>query len=236
MTIFDQLMQEEYDGWGIHIPEHPWCTEEQTRLEIEFLKRTLCLSKADAILDLQCSWGRHALMLGAEGYNLVGVDISESLIARAKQMAASSQCTATFEMTDFREMRFKSQFDVVYQIQASFFEAWRTPDEVYELLLSVQKILRQNGRYLFGWKDDWNTAKGSEQRWRQLLKKKGITTYESCELPFYDYGVAKQTEIVRKAGFAVAAIHNQYDPDELYDESRTGLLMIVKKAEIQIVG
>ena len=68
MTIVDQLMQEEYDSWGMHPPEHAWCTPEQTRLEVEFLRRALSLSKTDAILDLQCSWGRHALILGPEGY------------------------------------------------------------------------------------------------------------------------------------------------------------------------
>jgi SAM-dependent methyltransferase len=231
MTIFDQLMQEEYDSWGIQPPEHAWCSPEQTRLEIEFLKRTLCFSKSDAILDLQCSWGRHALLLGSEGYNAFGVDISESMIAQAKIKAANSNCAVVFAATDFRNMRCESQFDVVYQIQASFFEAWRTPDEVCDLLLCVRKVLKPDGRYLFGWKDDWNTAQGAEQRWRQLLNKKGITTYDSCRLPFHNYDVAKQSEIVRKAGFTIAAIHNRYDPDELYDESGPGLIMIVKKRE-----
>ena len=231
MTIFDQLMQGEYDSWGIHPPEHAWCTPEQTRLEVEFLKRTLCLSKTDAILDLQCSWGRHALMLGSEGYNVVGADISESMIARAKRTAASSYCTATFAVTDLRNMGYRSQFDVVYQLQASFFEAWRTPTEVCDLLLRVRRVLKPNGRYLFGWKDDRNTAKGAEQRWRQLFKKKGITTYDSCELPFHGYGVTRQKEIVRYAGFAITAMYNGYDPDEPYDESRPGLIVIARNEE-----
>ena len=229
MTIFDQLMQEEYDGWGIQPPEHAWCTPEQTRLEVEFLNRTLGLSKTDAILDLQCSWGRHALMLGAKGYNVVGSDISESMIARANQTAASSHCTATFVVTDFRDMRYESLFDVVYSVQTSLFEAWRTPAEVCDLLFCVRKCLKPNGRYLFGWTDDWNTANGAERRWRQLFKKKGITTYDSCDLPFQDYGVAEQTELVRSAGFAITAMHNRYDPDEPYDASRPGLIMIAKK-------
>ena len=231
MTIFDQLMQEEYDSWGIQPLEHTWCTPEQTRLEVEFLKRTLCLSKTDAILDLLCSWGRHALMLGSEGYNVVGVDISKSMITRAKQTAASAHCTATFVVTDFRDMRYEFQFDVVYSIQTSLFEAWRTPAEMCDLLFCVRKVLKPNGRYLFGWKDDWNTASGAERRWRQLFKKKGVITYDSCDLPFHNYGVTEQTEIVRSAGFTITAMYNTYDFDEPYDENKPGLIVIAKKEE-----
>ena len=158
MTIFDQLMQEEYDSWGIQPPELPWCTPEQTQLEVEFLKRTLCLRKAHTILDLQCSWGRHALRLGSEGYNIVGTDISESMITRARKSAENSSITAVFTVTDFRDMGYTSQFDVVYQIQASFFEAWRPPTDVSVLLHAVRLALKPNGRYLFGWHNDLNTA------------------------------------------------------------------------------
>lgn len=61
---------------------------------------------------------------------------------------------------------------------------------------------------------------------RQLLNRKGITTYDSCELPFYDYGVSEQTEMVHQAGFAITAMHNRYDPDEPYDKSRPGLIIV----------
>lgn len=62
-----------------------------------------------------------------------------------------------------------------------------------------------------------------------MLNEKGITTYDSCELPFYDYGVAERTEMVRRAGFSNAAMHNRYDPDEPYDESKPGLIIIASR-------
>ena len=62
-----------------------------------------------------------------------------------------------------------------------------------------------------------------------MLNEKGITTYDSCELPFHDYSMAEQTEMVHRAGFSIAATHNRYDPDEPYDESKPGLIIIASR-------
>ena len=229
MTIFDQVMQEEYDRWGIHPPEHAWCAPEQTRREVEFLKIALDLRPSATILDLQCSWGRHALMLGAEGYTVMGVDISPTMIANATRAATRPQCPATFAVVDVRTMDYVSHFDVVYQIQSSLFEAWRPPSTVGELLRAVWNALKPRGQYVFGWKDDWNTAKGAEPRWRQILTKKGITTFDSCALPFYAYDAMTHTQILRDAGFTVLTMHNRYAPDERYDPRKPGLIIIARK-------
>lgn len=41
------------------------------------------------VLDLCCGIGRHSIFLAERGYNVVGVDLSPTLIARAREIASS---------------------------------------------------------------------------------------------------------------------------------------------------
>ncbi len=228
MNLFDRLMQEEYDRWGKNPPLHAWCSPDRTKKEVNFLKRTLQLSRKHTILDLFCSWGRHAIVLASQGYNVIGLDISQPMISRAKEQAAINGCSVRFERIDFNDMNYNAEFDIIYSIQSSPFEAWRQPEEVLDMLKRVRTTLKANGLYLFGWSDNWNRADVAEPRWREMLEKRGITIYDKAELPFHYYGKTEQIEQIHKAGFSLVETYNCYDMETTFDEDKPGLIMIVR--------
>lgn len=55
---------------------------------------------ASPVLDSGCGTGEHALMLAARGVEVMGVDLSPTAIARARQKAADRGLTATFQVGD----------------------------------------------------------------------------------------------------------------------------------------
>jgi len=229
MNIFDQIMQSEYDSWGENPPTHAWCSQAQTEIEIAFLKKTLQLSPKHAKLDLFCSWGRHAIALSMQGYNVSGIDVSVPLINRAKETAKRHNCTAKFKATDFYETEFSSEFDVVYSIQSSPFEAWRASDEIVRQLSHIRSALKSGGLYLFGWPDNYNRSDVAVKRWSRVLKEKGITDFERTELPFHYYGYREQSAILKGAGLSIVSAYNTYDINISYDENKLGLIIVTRK-------
>jgi len=64
--------------------------------------------KAEAkVLDLCCGIGRHSIFLAERGYNVVGVDLSPTLIARAREIASSRgiEDKAVFLEGDMRDIQ-----------------------------------------------------------------------------------------------------------------------------------
>ena len=55
----------------------------QTERQIQFLKSHL--KPAGYVLDLACGSGRHSIASKPEGYMMVGLDVSRSLLKIAKQ-------------------------------------------------------------------------------------------------------------------------------------------------------
>ena len=55
--------------------------EETTLQEVDFLLRELNLQPGQRILDIPCGHGRHAVELAKRGFEVTGVDISETFIA-----------------------------------------------------------------------------------------------------------------------------------------------------------
>ena len=60
---------------------------QNTAQEVEFIEREIGHDRSKLILDVDCGTGRHALELARRGYRVVGVDLSESLLAQGRKMA-----------------------------------------------------------------------------------------------------------------------------------------------------
>jgi len=79
-----------------------------------------------SILDLACGVGRHSLLLAKNSYKTVGVDISSTFIARARELADERNVSenADFRVGDMRHVRdllknFEGNFDVVVNLLTS---------------------------------------------------------------------------------------------------------------------
>lgn len=64
----------------------PW--EQRLQRELPLLTKYL---QGDKLLDLACSTGRHSFALESKGYHLTGLDISEGMIALAREHAVDKQ-------------------------------------------------------------------------------------------------------------------------------------------------
>lgn len=225
-TIFDKIMQEEYNGWGASLPSHKWCSNTQS--EVGFIINALDLKKHHTVLDLFCSWGRHVIELRKKGYNAKGLDKSKELIDKAKEIAKSENLEVHFLIADILTYNGKQLYDAISSIHASPFETWRTEVEIMEYLRKIQSLLKKGGKYLFGWNSNWNRADGAEKRWKRVLSEKGIRLFKR-ELPFYYYGYDEHRRILEKCKFSILNVFNDDSVNKTYNSSEPGLVFVVKK-------
>jgi SAM-dependent methyltransferase len=91
--------------------------------ECDFLEKELNFNKNLKILDVGCGTGRHSIELAKRGYNVVGIDLSESMLNRAKEKALAENLTVTFQQYDARNLPFENEFDLAIILCEGAFDA-----------------------------------------------------------------------------------------------------------------
>jgi SAM-dependent methyltransferase len=92
-------------------------TDWKSRLAIElpFLQSTLAQFNAHSVLDCACGTGWHAIALRRHDYRVAGSDISQAMIARARDNAAREKVEIPFVVASFETLRarYSERFDAV---------------------------------------------------------------------------------------------------------------------------
>src|SRR4030042_5649237 len=63
------------------------CVVQGTLGECDFIEQELAYDKSLKIIDVGCGTGRHSIELTKRGYNVTGIDLSDSQLARAREKA-----------------------------------------------------------------------------------------------------------------------------------------------------
>ncbi|MGH8573008.1 MAG: SAM-dependent methyltransferase [Gammaproteobacteria bacterium] len=83
---------------------------ERSEREARLIERLAELRRGERVLDLPCGDGRISVQLARASGNVVGVDRSERLIARAERRGATG---ARFEVGVMRALRWQAEFDCI---------------------------------------------------------------------------------------------------------------------------
>lgn len=95
-------------------------SESEASAFISRLLEHLSLSAGASVLDLACGRGRHSLQLARAGFQVTGLDLSESSIASAKESAKRESIDVDFEVHDMREPFRTNSFDAILNMFTSF--------------------------------------------------------------------------------------------------------------------
>lgn len=117
--------------------------------ECDFIEREIEHNKNTAILDIGCGTGRHSIELTRRGYRVIGVDLSESMLARAREKAAADGLTVDFQRHDARNLPFVGQFDLAIMLCEGGFPLMETDAMNFAILQSATRALNNHGRFIF---------------------------------------------------------------------------------------
>ncbi|WP_164855907.1 SAM-dependent methyltransferase [Lujinxingia sediminis] len=137
---FQEVFSEEY------LRTIPASIGERTEHEVDFIRKSLKLKRGSRILDLACGFGRHAIGLAEEGYEMVGIDLSMPLLQKALADARQRSTNVKFIHGDMRELNFNEVFDgcYVWDTSVGYFDD-RTNLRVFQ---GIQRALKPGGRIL----------------------------------------------------------------------------------------
>lgn len=159
--------------------------------EAEFFMDNLCAylePQAEArILDIACGRGRHSIYLNKKGYDVIGIDLSESNIRHAKDFENEH---LHFYVHDMRHLFYINYFDIAFNLFTSF-GYFETRKEHVKALKMFFKSLKPGGLLVI---DYFNTSKIMQH----------IPPHETKTVEGIDFHISKQVlagKIVKRIAF-----------------------------------
>jgi SAM-dependent methyltransferase len=150
MTFGDNMKQwyeELFENYGMKYDNESFT--QGTIGECDFIEKEIGYNKAIRILDIGCGTGRHFIELARRGYNAVGIDLSKSLIKRAKEKASEQNLQIVFQKHDARKLPFMNEFNLVIMLCEGAFSLMGTDEMNFQILQNTAKALLPNGKLIF---------------------------------------------------------------------------------------
>jgi len=124
----------------------PGLTPERDEAEAEEIVAALELTPAMRVLDAPCGHGRIANLMAGRGIDVVGVDVTELFLDKARENAALLGVKVDYRQLDLREMNFTNEFDAAF----SWFTSFGYNDDVTDrdVLHRYHDALKPGGRFL----------------------------------------------------------------------------------------
>ncbi|MBN1871843.1 MAG: class I SAM-dependent methyltransferase, partial [Candidatus Omnitrophica bacterium] len=125
------------------------CFVQGTIGECDFIEEEIDRDKSLRIIDIGCGTGRHSIELAKRGYNITGIDLSESQLKWAREKAKEQDVEIVFERHDARDLPFKAEFDLAIMLCEGGFSLMETDEMNFEILKNATKALKSKGKLIF---------------------------------------------------------------------------------------
>jgi len=119
-----------------------------TKGEVDFIEKEIDCDKSKRILDIGCGTGRHAIELAKRGYDVTGIDLSESQLNRAMEKAKQENVNINFLQADARELNFNNEFDLVIMLCEGAFPLMESDEMNFEILKNAGQSLKKEGKFI----------------------------------------------------------------------------------------
>ncbi len=117
--------------------------------ECDFIENEASFNKNIRILDIGCGTGRHSIELTKRGYNITGIDLSESMLERARQKSIVEGLSIDFRREDARNLPFYEEFDLAVMLCEGGFPLMETDEMNFEILKNASQAIKPGGKLIF---------------------------------------------------------------------------------------
>lgn len=91
-----------------------------TKQEVDFLVAELNLQEGQQILDIPCGFGRHSIELSTRGFNITGIDISETFIKNLREKINAEKLNINAVQADILTVELNETFSGALCLGNSF--------------------------------------------------------------------------------------------------------------------
>ncbi len=156
------------------------CFVQGTDGECNFIEQELNNDKSLKIIDVGCGTGRHSIELTKRGYNVTGIDLSDSQLKRAREKAEDAGVEIDFQRHDARNLPFEGEFDLAIMLCEGGFSLMETDEMNFEILKNVTKVLKSNGKLIFTTLNGLFPLFHSVKEFYESVAKEGGSKCEGC--------------------------------------------------------
>jgi len=142
-----QWYEELFENYGIKYDKEVYT--QGTIGECDFIEKEIEYNKAIKILDIGCGTGRHSIELAKRGYSVVGIDLSESQLKRARKKASEQNLKIVFHQRDARKLTFSHEFDLAIMLCEGSFPLMETDEMNFQILRNTANALKPEGKLIF---------------------------------------------------------------------------------------
>ena len=168
------------------------CFVKGTLGECDFIEQELDHNKNLRIIDIGCGTGRHSIELAKRGYGIIGIDLSESQLSRAKEKAKQFNLKIDFRQHDARNLPFEGEFDVAIMLCEGAFPLMETDEMNFEILKNATRALKDKGKFIFTTLNGLFPLYHSVEKFCESAGEDRTATYKSKSfdlMTFRDYNV-----------------------------------------------
>ena len=162
--------------------------------ECDFIEQEIGFNKSVRILDIGCGTGRHSIELSKRGYQVTGIDLSDSQLVRAREKAEKQGQKIDFLKHDARNLPFENEFDLVIMLCEGAFPLMETDEMNYEILKNAAKSLKEGGKVIFTTLNGLFPLYHSVEEFHASTSEEGNATYRSNTfdlMTFRDYNITE---------------------------------------------
>jgi len=225
-------------------------TEQSAETEVEGIVRMLNITPPSRILDLCCGFGRHSLILAERGYDVTGLDISQSFLEYAREKAVQRGIKLKLEQRDMREIEHENEFDAVINIFTAF-GFFDNEQEDLKVLKSVNRALKPDGQFVIDTLNrDYVIHSGQYQTWKQrngttVLEERFFDFFKSrlaiihhlidtdkgdrkVESSFRLYTLREMLDMFDKAGLMLTDVYGNFD-GSMYSAQSPRMILVARR-------
>lgn len=158
--------------------------------ECDFIEQEIAHNKSLKIIDIGCGTGRHSIELAKRGYQITGIDLSESQLNSAKEKAKKQGLKIDFQKHDARNLPFVGEFDLGIMLCEGAFPLMETDEMNFEILKNVTRALKETGKLIFTTLNGLFPLYHSVEKFCESASGEGNATYKSNTfdlMTFRDY-------------------------------------------------
>jgi len=138
---FDKKAASEYDSW-YETKLGSFVDEVETKTAFELFQ----FRKGEKVLDIGCGTGNFSIKLAKKGAEVVGIDVSEAMLAKARKKAEKKNLNIKFYKNDVTSLDFEdNSFDAVFSMAAVEFI-----DDIKKAFKEMKRVVKPGGKILLG--------------------------------------------------------------------------------------
>jgi 2-polyprenyl-3-methyl-5-hydroxy-6-metoxy-1,4-benzoquinol methylase len=165
--------------------------------ECDFIEKETGFKKDTRILDIGCGTGRHSIEMAKRGYKITGIDLSDSVLNRAKLKAKEQNLDIDFQKHDARNLPFSEEFDLAMMICEGAFPLMETDEMNYQILGNASLALKSSGKLIFTTLNGLFPLFHSVKEFLASSAKEGSASYDNHSfdlMTFRDYNITTVTD------------------------------------------